>query len=173
MNGFGTPVRSDIAQSYKDRVIAALERHAEKTGSIGGDSNYTTRRSFAGTEPTKPAKKADFNGHTKDHYVSLGYAYSREDYYDSRTMRNHDFLGFADGIAMHKSEIRPLIAVQLTSAANIKSRVRKILENKLAFYWSLSGNHIEVIGWEKKGKCYVPIVVAVRQSDFKTFKEEL
>lgn len=62
----------------------------------------------------------------------------------------HDFLGFADLIAVHPMERRTL-AVQACVTGDITKRVAKITANPHARAWLEAGNAITVLGWAKRG----------------------
>ncbi len=102
----------------------------------------------AAKEKKKPStsKKADYNKATYNHYKSLGYWVYRVDYFDHRLSRQHDFLGFADMMALGKNE---QILIQLTSRSNMGERKKKILALPSHKHWLESGGLIHVIGWEK------------------------
>ncbi len=61
-----------------------------------------------------------------------------------------DFCGFADIIAFNHTHT---IAVQATSASNIRSRERKIWNEPRALAWALGkGRQVWVVGWKKYAK---------------------
>lgn len=163
MKPFGVSNKPSVNPSvdHKARVLRALERHAQRA--VDTDVNYTARKTVKEEEKPK-AKRADHNARTKDYYISKGYIYSREDHFDRTLNRAHDFLGFADGVAMKPGDCR---AVQLTSKSSISARVNKILESKLAKAWVTSGCHIDVIGWEKDSQGrYQPTVRTLTLDQF-------
>ena len=70
--------------------------------------------------------------------------------WNSFTRQRKDLFGFIDIIAIEKNQTW---GIQCTSTGNISARIKKITteckDNALA--WLKAGNHIEVIGWSKKG----------------------
>lgn len=75
-----------------------------------------------------------------------------------RTAIRKDLYGFIDILAIRSGEVK---AIQATSYSNVPSRVTKIraspaLDEVLACRWQ-----IEVWGWRKKGRFWVPRVVEV------------
>jgi len=127
------------AQDYKDRVAKALLKHAEKTQALP-PKVYE--------EKAPKAKRADHNQRTETFYRAQGYTrVLRVDWFDTRTSRSHDFLGFADMIAL--KEGHPPLLIQLTSKSNLSARVKKCRENVMAQAWLSSGCLIECIGWEQ------------------------
>ena len=128
------------AIAAKERVRKILEQQAEDV--LNGTSSVKVK------EKKKPStsKKADYNKQTYEHYKEQGYYVYRVDYFDHRTSRQHDFLGFADMLALGKGE---QILIQLTSKANISERKKKILALPSHRHWLESGGQIHVIGWEK------------------------
>ncbi|MFN7318460.1 MAG: hypothetical protein ACK5S6_03015 [bacterium] len=128
------------AIAAKERIRKILEQQAEDV--LNGTSSVKLK------EKKKPStsKKADYNKATYNHYKSLGYWVYRVDYFDHRLSRQHDFLGFADMMALGKGE---QILIQLTSKANMGERKKKILALPSHRHWLKSGGQIHVIGWEK------------------------
>ena len=135
------PARGEFnPQVYKDRVAAALGKHAQRAEAL-------PPKIYEEKEEKPKAKKADHNERTERFYRDQGYTrVLRVDWFDTRTMRSHDFLGFADMIAL--KEGNPPMLIQLTSKANLSTRVKKCRENANASAWLSSGSLIECIGWE-------------------------
>jgi hypothetical protein len=135
------PARGEFnPQAYKDRVAAALGKHAQRAEAL-------PPKVYEEKEDKPKAKKADHNKRTEDFYRAQGYErVLRVDWFDTRTMRSHDFLGFADMIALKEGQ--PPMLIQLTSKANLSTRVKKCRENVMAAAWLSTGSLIECIGWE-------------------------
>ncbi len=69
--------------------------------------------------------------------------------YNRFTKRTNDFLGFIDGIAIRRDEVR---AIQATSIGNMNARIAKIANNPNAPIWLDSPHRtIFVVGWAKRG----------------------
>lgn len=124
----------------KERIRKILEQQAEDV--LNGTSSVKPMKE----KKPSTSKKADYNKATYNHYKSLGYWVYRVDYFDHRTSRQHDFLGFADMMALGKNE---QILIQLTSRSNMGERKKKILALPSHKHWLESGGQIHVIGWEK------------------------
>lgn len=60
----------------------------------------------------------------------------------------HDYLGIIDLIAVGEGHT---IGVQATSAANVGSRVNKVIESDNCAAWIKGNNRLLVVGWSKKG----------------------
>jgi len=165
-SAFGKETIQDVpAGNHKGRILEALKRH--EAGLLDRpanpykpaplpDDNASIRRTV--DAPVK-AKKADHNKRTYDYYKSKGGHYYRVDYFDRILMRAHDFLGFADGIYLEDG--KPPCLVQLTSASNIGTRAKKILELPAHKHWLDSGGTIEVIGWTLVSGTYQPTIRAI------------
>ena len=138
------PARGEFnPDAYKARVAAALGKHAQRTADLPS-------KVYEEKQEKTSAKKADHNERTERFYREQGYTrVLRVDWFDTRTMRSHDFLGFADMIALKEGQ--PPLLIQLTSKANLTTRVKKCRENVMATAWLASGCPIECIGWEMQG----------------------
>lgn len=125
----------------KERIRKIIEQQAEDV--LNGTSSVKPMKE------KKPAtsKKADFNKATYNYYKEQGFHVYRVDYFDHRTTRQHDFLGFADMLALGENR---RILIQLTSKANMGERKKKILALPSHRHWLESGGEIHVIGWSKQ-----------------------
>jgi hypothetical protein len=133
-------VKENPAIAAKERIRKILEQQAEDV--LNGTSSVKPMKE----KKPSTSKKADYNKKTYEHYKEQGYYVYRVDYFDHRTSRQHDFLGFADMLALGKGE---QILIQLTSKANMGERKKKILALPSHRHWLESGGQIHVIGWEK------------------------
>ena len=133
-------VKENPAIAAKERIRKILEQQAKDV--LNGTSSVKPMKE------KKPAtsKKADFNKATYNYYKEQGFFVYRVDYYDHRTMRQHDLLGFADMLALGQS---CRILIQLTSKSNMGERKKKIQNLPSHKHWLESGGQIHVVGWEK------------------------
>lgn len=147
----------------KERIRKILEQQAEDV--LNGTSSVKP------IKEKKPAtsKKADYNKATYNYYKQLGYFVYRVDYFDSRTSRQHDFLGFADMLALGHQQ---RILIQLTSKANMGERKKKILALPSHKHWLESGGEIHVIGWSKNASGrFEECLMVINQGTYKNEAE--
>lgn len=96
----------------------------------------------------KPKRtKVDHNARSKEYLEAKGYTAVRVDYFDTRTNKSHDFLGFGDILAMKEGE--PPIIVQLTSSDHHATRRTKINGLKIARRWISTGGRILLLSFKK------------------------
>lgn len=88
------------------------------------------------------------------------------------TNQRKDLFGFIDIVALDATN-KGTWGIQCTSTSNVNARINKI-QNECkdnAIAWLKAGNHIEVIGWSKKGpkgkrKLWTPTRKTITLEDF-------
>lgn len=131
------------AIAAKERVRAILEKQAEDV--LNGTSSVKEAR-VKKPKTVQQKREKTFRSHTEDLLSPLGYTVVIVDWYDAINKRKHDFLGFADLLAMKANE--PAIAIQICAKGDMSTRRKKIKESKLAKRWHSTGNRILLIGWD-------------------------
>lgn len=99
--------------------------------------------------PKKRAKPVNLNPHTRKRLIEQGYVPVLTEHYDMRTRRKHDLFGFCDFLGLGE---RDVLAVQVTSKANMSARIKKIASDELADIVAAvrkAGIRIEVWGFFK------------------------
>jgi hypothetical protein len=80
-----------------------------------------------------------------------GYMAYVTEHWNAYAFIRQDLYGFIDILCMKEGE-QGLLAIQTTSRGNISTRINKILALPASRVWLLTGNRIEVQGWDKKDK---------------------
>ena len=92
---------------------------------------------------------------TLNHFKARDWVHGRVEFYNPKTQRSRDFLGFVDVLAIDPDRLGSL-AIQVTSYSNISARVRKICDDpetrRKAAAWLRSKNRLEVWGWKEFDK---------------------
>ena len=92
---------------------------------------------------------------TLNHFKARDWVHGRVEFYNPKTQRSRDFLGFGDVLAIDPDR-RGSLAIQVTSYSNISARVRKICDDpenrRKAAAWLRSKNRLEVWGWKEFDK---------------------
>lgn len=81
------------------------------------------------------------------------------------TFTTRDLFGCIDIVAIKPGQLG-VLGVQVTSAAHLADRTRKVLAEPRSAMWRACGNWLWVVGWSKKGaqgtrKLWVPTVVTL------------
>ncbi len=97
-------------------------------------------------EPKPKKKKADYNERTRKTLIRLGYFPVRVDYYDALLGLQHDLMGIFDYLALGDGET---VAVQVTSAANMSARKKKIEESPNYAHAVKAGWRVLILGYKK------------------------
>lgn len=79
-----------------------------------------------------------------------GYTAQVVERWNSFAKVRQDLFGFIDIVAINP-KMGGVLGVQTTSATNMSSHRKKILENEVAPIWLRGGNRIQLIVWSKKG----------------------
>ncbi len=97
----------------------------------------------------KRKSQVNLNKKTQELYSRMGWVVIPTQWYDARTQRSHDLMGFGDQM-MWIPGVDQLVVVQTTDTNHRADRVRKILRNKNAYLWlkACASRHIWVVAWK-------------------------
>jgi len=92
--------------------------------------------------------KTNLNQQTRKRLEEQGYLVELVESYNAFTKRKHDLWGFIDFLAIKRDDI---LAIQVTSKANMSSRRKKITEHDNVGKVREAGIRIELWGFYKEG----------------------
>ena len=95
----------------------------------------------------KRTKPSALTPKSKKYMEDLGYLVARTEHWNSFAKIRQDLFGFIDLVALC---VGGTTGVQVTSRANMSSRVKKIKESEFYEKIKRAGWDIEVHGWDKK-----------------------
>jgi len=94
-------------------------------------------------------KPANLNIPTRKRLTDLGYLVENVEKYNTFSRQKNDLWGFIDFLAIRRDEV---LAIQVTSKANMSSRRKKIAEHENVGKVREAGIRIELWGFYKEGR---------------------
>jgi len=156
------PIPGETTEDRVARELEAMAYHPEEGEEVAGSSKGIDPRGGA-----KRFKASDHNLRTRDLLEAEGWMMCRADQQrvDYRQMVYRlDFLGLFDWLAFRQGSFR---GVQICAKSSIGTHVTEMTSSKKTTFnnltkrqnldrWLAEGGSIELIGWEKEGRFWVP-----------------